>query len=284
MDIFSQQIFSDFREHYDQAAGSWGRWADTLAEQQDKVNLALLDAAGVGSGMKVLDLASGVGEPAVTAARLVGEAGIVTATDISVPMVQALTDRMARIGLTQVRCEVADMEALPYTSRHFDAVVCRYGLMYAADPARVIAEAARVLKPGGRLAFMVWGPEANNTLLFHGLRAANRHWGNPLEEAGIRLVIRFAEADSIAALMRSAGLASIHEKELVFEPRIRLGTPFWLPLLEMNATHVWQGLTSEQRRQTSEVVAAAYEQYREGDHWVLSTHIRVASAAVPRSS
>lgn len=269
------------RRSYDEAAASWGKWAGAQAEQKEQVNRVLLAAAGVGEGHHVLDLASGVGEPAVTAARLVGERGRVVATDASVPMVAVLAERMASLGLPQVHCQVADMEALPFADGAFDAVTCRYGLMYARDVARTVAEAARVLKPGGRVAVLVWGPEEANPILYHGLRAANRHWGHPYPESEFGVAVRLAAPDAVAGPMRAAGLHDIREQDLVAERRIEVGTPFWAPVLEMNTTEVWRRLSPEQQQATHAAVAQAYEAFRDGEHYALRSHTRLISAARP---
>ncbi|MFO1082917.1 MAG: methyltransferase domain-containing protein [Reyranellaceae bacterium] len=281
MQLWPDEAVNRFRSHYDEAAAYWAKWADQFAEQQDKVNQALLAAAGVRPGATLLDLASGAGEPAVTAARVVGTEGRVTATDVSVPMVAALTARVARLGLANVRCEQADMEALPFADASFDAVTCRYGLMYARHAARVVAEAARVVRPGGGIAFMVWGPEADNTLLYRGMRAANDFLGRPIADADFAAPSRFAAPGVVAALMSAAGIVGAREQELRFEPRIKVGVPFWAPLLEMNAAHVWRSLTPEQQKNTHQAVAAAYEACRDGDHYVLESHMRIISGRRP---
>ena len=281
MQIGSEEEARQWRSHYDEAALYWGNWAEQLAEQQDRVNLGLLMAARVKPGARLLDLASGAGEPAMTASRLVGSEGRVTATDLSAPMVAALSARVARHGLTNVLCQKADMEALPFADASFDAVTCRYGLMYATDPARTVAEAVRVLRAGGRLAFMVWGPEANNSLLFHGLRAANEFLGQPLAEEGFMIPTRFAQPGLVAGLLAAAGLDDRHEQEIQVEPKIKVGVPFWLPLLEMNATEVWKVLPPEQQRRVHQVITQAYEPLRSGDHYVLKTHMRIISGARP---
>lgn len=277
MQIWSEETANHWRGHYDGAAPAWGKWADPLAEQQEKVNQGLLAAAGVKPGATVLDLASGAGEPAMTAARLVGAEGRVTATDISVPMVAVLAERAARHGLTNLHCQQADMEALAFADSSFDAVICRYGLMYARDPARALAEAARVVRPGGRIAFMVWGPENNNSVVFAGIRAADAHLGHPMAQADFLVPTRFAEPGLIAALMTAAGMAEAREDELIFEPRIKVGIPFWTPLLEMNAAEVWSGLTAEQKKATHLAVAQAYEPMRQGEHYMLKSHMRIIS-------
>ena len=281
MQIWSDETARQWRSHYDDAALYWGNWADQLAEQQDRVNLGLLMAAGVKPGARVLDLAAGAGEPAMTASRLVGSEGRVTATDLSAPMVAALSARVARHRLTNVLCQQADMEALPFVDASFDAVTCRYGLMYATDPARTVAEAVRVLRGGGRLAFMVWGPEANNSLLFHGLRAANEFLGRPLAEEGFQIPTRFAQPGLVADLLAAAGLEETREQEVQVEPKVKVGVPFWLPLLEMNATEVWKALSPEQQERVHQVITQAYEPFRQGEHYVLKTHMRIISGARP---
>lgn len=281
MQTWSEDTVRHLREHYDEAAAYWAKWADPLAEQQAKVNQALLAAAGVKPGTQLLDLASGAGEPAVTAAAMVGANGHVTATDISEPMVQALVQRMARLQLGNVSCRQADMEALPFGDASFDAVTCRYGLMYARDPGQAMAEAARVVRPGGRVAYMVWGPEANNSVIFHGARAANAFLGGVLPEEGFLAPTRLAEPGLLAALMSAAGLADAQEQDLIFEPRIKVGLPFWAPLLDMNATHVWTSLAPDMQKQVHQAIAQAYETFRDGDSYKLKTHMRIASARRP---
>lgn len=281
MQSWSEDTVRHLREHYDEAAAYWGKWADPLAEQQAKVNQALLVAAAAKPGVQLLDLASGAGEPAVTASAMVGPNGQVAATDISEPMVQALAQRMARLGLANVTCRQADMEALPFGDASFDAVTCRYGLMYARDPAQAMAEAARVVRPGGRVAYMVWGPEANNSVIFHGARAANAFLGGALPEEGFLAPTRFAEPGLLAALMSAAGLADAQEQELIFEPRIKVGLPFWAPLLDMNATHVWTALAPDVQKKVHQAIAQAYEPFRDGDSYKLKTHMRIASARRP---
>lgn len=67
------------RQHWDSKAAAWANHSDTLANMADRYNLPLLDSAGLQAGDRVLDLASGVGEPAFTEARLVGPEGTIVA-------------------------------------------------------------------------------------------------------------------------------------------------------------------------------------------------------------
>ena len=138
-----------------------------------------------------------------------------------------------------------------------------------------------MVRPGGGIAFMVWGPEAGNTLLYRGMRAANEFLGRPIADADFEAPSRFAAPGAVAAMMSAAGIVGAREQELVFEPRIRAGIPFWAPLLEMNAAHVWRSLTPEMQQKTHQAVAAAYEPLRDGDHYLLKSHMRIVSGRRP---
>lgn len=110
----------------------------------------LLDAAGVGKGSAVLDVATGPGYVAAAAAK---RGAKVTGVDFSRAMVER-----ARRDYPAVEFRQGDAEALAFADGSFDAVVMNYGLLHLARPDQALAEARRVLHPGGRLAFTVWLP------------------------------------------------------------------------------------------------------------------------------
>lgn len=264
-----------WRKHYAEHAKYWEKWAEPMAEQQEKVNHLLLDAAGVSEGSRVLDLASGAGEPAITAARRVGPTGSVMVTDVASEMVEAAKRRAAKLGLSNMSFQVTAMERLPFPDGSFDAVTCRYGLMYCVDPASAWRECARVLKRGGRAAHMVWGPEENNTIVWTVMRAANSAWGNPLGDVIVQ-PLRFAANGSLSTFIAAAGLESGTEQEIEVQPRIKVGVPFWQPLIEINAGDIWSNLAQEAQRGTKEAVLAALEPLRDGDFYRFKTHMRIA--------
>ena len=265
-----------WRKHYAEHAKFWEKWAEPMAEQQEKVNHLLLDAAGISEGSRVLDLASGAGEPAITAGVRVGSTGSVTVTDVVSEMVEAAKRRCAKLGLSNMSFEVTAMERVPFPDDSFDAVTCRYGLMYCADPASAWRESARVLKRGGRAAHMVWGPEENNTMVWTVMRAANSAWGNPISDAEVGHPLRFGANGSLLPFIAAAGLENGTEQDIEVQPRIKVGVPFWQPLIEINAGDIWSGLSQELRRRTKEAVTAALEPFRDGEFYRFKTHMRIA--------
>lgn len=111
----------------------------------------LCDAAHVGPGMEVLDVACGTGVAAREAHRLVEPGGAVTGLDLNEGMLAVARNAAPRIGW---RTGAAEM--LPLTDATFDAVICQFGLMFFDDRAAALREMARVLRPGGRAAVAVW--------------------------------------------------------------------------------------------------------------------------------
>lgn len=110
----------------------------------------LLDAARVAKGARVLDVATG---PGYVAAAAAARGAKVTGVDFSRAMVER-----ARRDHPGVEFEEGDAESLGFAEGSFDAVVMNYGLLHLARPDQALAEARRVLRPGGRLAFTVWRP------------------------------------------------------------------------------------------------------------------------------
>lgn len=118
----------------------------------------LFRRAGIGTGQRVLDLGSGVGDVSLIAAQLVGPEGEVVGAERDPRAVAKATARFAALGLTQVRFAQIDVAALPM-EQPFDAVVGRYILAFLRDPAAVLRGVWRLVQPGGVVAFLEPGGE-----------------------------------------------------------------------------------------------------------------------------
>src|SRR6187455_1947910 len=121
----------DFREtqhrHWDSAAAGWKEWSEFTDRQAGHISERLVELAGVQSGSRVLDVAAGYGEPALTAARRAGPEGRVVATDISAEMLAFGRERAAAAGLDNVEFMEADASSLDFPHESFDAAVSRWG-------------------------------------------------------------------------------------------------------------------------------------------------------------
>jgi len=150
------------REQWQQAAEPWHRWGPTLEEWLGEATATMLDLAGVAPGARVLDVAAGAGGQTLAAARRVGPDGAVLATDIA-PAILDYIERDARAaGLANVAVRAMDAEALDVEPGSFDAAICRLGLMYLPDLQAALAAVRRALRPGGRLAAIVFSSTDRN--------------------------------------------------------------------------------------------------------------------------
>jgi len=151
------------REQWQEAAAAWDRWGPTLESWLGPATEAMLDAAGVEPGGRVLDVAAGAGGQTLAAARRVGPGGHVLATDISPAILEYAAAAASDAGLTNVETRELDGESLAgVEDASFDAVISRVGLIYFPDRQGALAEIRRVLRPGGRVAAIVYStPERN---------------------------------------------------------------------------------------------------------------------------
>lgn len=148
---------------WQEAAEAWHRWGPTLTSWLGPVTEQMLDMARIGEGDRVLDVAAGAGEQTMTTARRVGPTGHVLATDISSRILELAEEEAKGRGLANVECRVMDGESLDVPEATFDAVISRVGLIYFPDQQRALAGMKRALKPGGRVAAIVYSTADRNT-------------------------------------------------------------------------------------------------------------------------
>ncbi len=160
---FDPELFKRTTEQqWQRAAEAWHRWDPVLQDWLGPATEVMLDLARIGPGSRVLDVASGCGEPGLTAATRVGPTGYVLATDISANMLVYGDQEASRRGLSQLETRVMDGEDLDLKDESFGAVLSRVGLIYFPDRSRALAEMRRVLAPGGRVSVAVYStPERN---------------------------------------------------------------------------------------------------------------------------
>lgn len=187
------------------------RWKTKSAAMGRHVTQALVDYAHPRPGMNILDLASGTGEPAITLASLVGSDGHVTALDISPELLEIADQRARERGLQNFSTRQSDAHDLPFPDHGFDLVTSRFGVMFFADIDRALRQVHRVLKPGARACFLVWGPfEQPYFLSTFGVVA--RHVGGAEISPGGPNPFRFAEPGSLSAALKKVQFQEVSEQ------------------------------------------------------------------------
>ncbi|HVN69686.1 MAG TPA: class I SAM-dependent methyltransferase [Candidatus Binatia bacterium] len=114
----------------------------------------LVRFAGISRGEAVLDVGTGTGPVAITAARTGAR---VSGMDLTPALIEQAIENAALAGV-DVAWQEGDAEHLPYPDASFDVVVSQFGHMFAPRPELAVAEMRRVLKPSGRIAFATWPP------------------------------------------------------------------------------------------------------------------------------
>jgi len=122
----------------------------------------MLEMVSISVGHRVLDVAAGAGEQSISVAKIIGTSGYVLATDISSNILEFAQEMAKQAGLNNIETQVMDGENLTLPDATFDAVISRVGLIYFPDQQRALTEMLRVLKPGGKVAAIVYSTPDKN--------------------------------------------------------------------------------------------------------------------------
>lgn len=170
-------------QSWDNVARGWQKWWKTFEKDAQKVNERLVELAEIKQGDRVIDIATGIGEPAITAAKKVGVEGYVLATDISPQMLAIAKERTVSLGLQNiVEFKEVDAEKILDLQQHqplspFAAVLCRWGLMFFPNLASTLTNIYKLLSSDGRIAAAVWSEPAKVPKLYTAINIVTQKLG-----------------------------------------------------------------------------------------------------------
>lgn len=205
----SEQIKRHQQLDWDSAAAGWKKWWRVFERSAQHVSDRLVELAAVKPGDRVVDLATGTGEPALTAARRVGASGRIVAIDQSSGMIAVARERAAALGLANVDFRVGDIEALGLDAASFDAALCRWGLMFVPDLDRGLRAIRATLKSGARFATAVWSPPEKNPMISLGGDAVRRIAGLPPRPPDALDPFRLADVSILERALGNAGFGGV---------------------------------------------------------------------------
>lgn len=171
----------------------------------------LLDAARVGPGQRVLDVACGTGIVARLARKRVGPYGSVTGLDLN-PEMLGVADQL----VPDIDWQQGDAADLPFLEGRFERVLCQFGLMFFPDRVRALAEMHRVLEPGGIAGVATWGAIEDYPPYLAQARIAREFAGQEAEDI-VRSPFALPDLDEVAELLRDAGFVSVEARRLAGE-------------------------------------------------------------------
>jgi SAM-dependent methyltransferase len=205
------------REQWQSAAKAWNDWGELLRDWLGPATETMLDLAGVGAGSRVLDVAAGAGDQSLQAAERVGDDGYVLATDISSNILEFAAENARKAGLRNIGTQVLDGEDLEVPPGTFDVVISRLGLIYFPDQQRALASMRRALKPGGRIAVIVFSAAENNRFFSVPVSVVRRRANLPPPAAGQPGPFSLGGPGVLEAQFAKAGLRDV-ETRLVAAP------------------------------------------------------------------
>ena len=187
------------------------KWKAKSAAMGIPLTETLVEFAQPRSGMQVLALATGTGEPAISLAQRLTPTGHVSGVVLSADLLAIADKRAQQRGLANISFHQGDAHELPFPDQSFDLATCRFGVMFFADVDKALRELRRVLRPGAQACFVVWGPfdqpywQATMGLVV-------KHAGEPAIMPGGQDPFRFAQAGSLSEALRKAGFSATTEE------------------------------------------------------------------------
>ncbi|ODM48072.1 hypothetical protein A9320_20270 [Ruegeria sp. PBVC088] len=181
--------------------------ASWVRAQMGRAAEDLVATADVVPGDRVIDIGCGTGVVARVAAARTGSAADVTGTDVSAEMVKAAARFAAEAGYPEIAWLECDVTAMPLPDAAFDVGLCQQSLQFMPDKPSAMAEMARVIKPGGRLALSVWKTRSPIGAAFS--TVLDREFGDGTT-APWDMVYSLGDRDSLHDLAAGAGQINVH--------------------------------------------------------------------------
>jgi SAM-dependent methyltransferase len=275
---FKEMILQEWTDQGTVAA--WRKWHPQFVVQTAAAKDAIVEAIEVKRGMQVLDLASGTGEPALTLAELAGSEGHVTATDLGPGMLATAEENARQAGLNNMTFLQADAHALPFPDQSFDRVTCRFGVMYFADSFQALREIYRVLKPGGRVVFVAWGPLEQNPFMLKSLGPFFKRVEIPPPPPGAPQPFKYAEPGTLSGELEGSGFRQVKEESRTLSfPWPGPPEELWQHFQDIAAPFrpIFNSLPLDQLDQAIAEVVEGYRQYYDGQQVDFPANIVLAS-------
>lgn len=218
-------------------AAGWKKWDPVTMEFLQPMKEAIINYLQPKDGQKILDIAAGTGEPALSIAASIKN-GVVTITDISEEMMEIAREKAIAKELTNIETVICDASDLPFENGSFDAVSCRFGFMFFPDIQLAANEIYRVLKPGGRFATTVWNFPEKNFWVTAIMGTIMRLMEIPPPPPEVPGMFRCCKPGRMRDILEKAGFNDIEERGVLSTLKTESVDEYWEMMTEIGASVV----------------------------------------------
>lgn len=212
--IDPSHVQAEQKQVWDETARAFSEVTVMVAPAAEVITERLVALAHIAAGNRVLDIATGAGDPALTVARVVGSSGSVVGVDQAPQMLAAARERANAAGLSNVTFIEGNAQTLNLPPQSFDAVVSRWGLMFFLPLVPALAGFRRVLRPNGYLAAAVWGAPQQVPIISASCAAVMGHLGRPLPPPDAPGPFNLADPIKLAQSLTDAGFSNVQTEPL----------------------------------------------------------------------
>lgn len=265
-------LTSQAQQTWEAVAPAWERHRDRIFGATMTISDRLAELVDPRPGNTILELTAGTGETGYLAASQLGADGRLISTGFSDAMVQAAERGAAERGPGNVECRVTDAQAIDLPGESVDGVLSRFGLMLVADPLRALEESRRVLRPGGRLAYAVWGTIDRNpwiTLIGAALlQMGHAPGGDPFGPGGL---FSLSEPEHNVHLATEAGFADPRAEQISGTMQADSLQDYWSFQTSISGpvAALLASLSADEQDAVRTAFHAAAKPYRAGDGYQL---------------
>jgi len=237
MNMNLEAIREQQKASWNRFAAGWKKWDPVTMEFLQPMKEAIIRYLQPNDGQKILDIAAGTGEPALSIAAS-NKGGTVTITDISEEMMEIAREKAIAKKLTNIETVICDASDLPFENGSFDAVSCRFGFMFFPDMQLAANEIYRVLKPGGRFATTVWNFPEKNFWVTAIMGTIMRLMEIPPPPPEVPGMFRCCKPGRMKDILEKAGFSDIEEREILSTLKTKSVDQYWEMMTEIGASVV----------------------------------------------
>jgi ubiquinone/menaquinone biosynthesis C-methylase UbiE len=253
------------REGWDGVAEGWKKWWEPIEKGAQKISQRLIELAEIKPGQRVLDVATGIGEPSITAAKVVGTGGYVLATDISKQMLAIAKERATFLRLQDIiEFKECDAENLDLANSSFDAALCRWGLMLLPNLEAAIGKIYSSLVSGGRFATAVWADATKVPIISLAARIIGSQVQMPALASGLPNPFSLADTNKLENSLARAGFRGLHIEKVIATFEFESGEDYsrYCQAVSASARIALSKVTEERKEDVWRKVAEEARNYR----------------------